>query len=119
MQTRRRVAAATLILAAAGVMLDAQQPPRFQAGVDVVPVDVTVVDSGGRQVQDLMPADFTVRIEGQPRRVISAEWISLVTERPQASAAVGSANVASTCRARSSRERRRKRCGTSAGEYSP
>lgn len=83
----RRLFAASLILATAFVIVDAQQTPRFQTSVDVVPVDVTVVDGGGRQVQDLTPADFTVRIEGQPRRVISAEWISLVNERPQPAAA--------------------------------
>jgi VWFA-related protein len=79
--------AAIVILATAGAMVGAQQTPRFQSGVDVVPVDVVVVDGGGQPVQDLRLADFTVQIDGQPRRVVSAEWVSLVTERPQAAAA--------------------------------
>jgi len=55
------------------------QLPRFQASVDVTSIDVTVVDSGGRPVMNLQPADFTVRIQGIARRVVSAEWVSLVT----------------------------------------
>ena len=68
--------------------LSAQQPqtPVFRAGVEVTSVDVGVVDGRGRPVTDLTPEDFTVRIDGQPRRVVSAEWISLVTPaRPDAS----------------------------------
>src|SRR5207249_570537 len=56
-----------------------QQPPRFQSSVEVTPVDVSVVDDHGQPIRDLAPADFTVRIDGNPRRVVSAEWISLVT----------------------------------------
>src|SRR5207302_8436852 len=55
------------------------QPPRFQSSVDVTPVDVTVVDDRGQPVRDLAPADFVVRIDGNPRRVMTAEWVSLVT----------------------------------------
>ena len=42
-------------------------------------VDVTVVDDGGRPVTNLQPGDFTVHIDGIARRVVSAEWVSLVT----------------------------------------
>jgi VWFA-related protein len=56
-----------------------QPPPRFQSSVEVTPVDVTVVDDRGQPIRDLAPSDFSVRIDGNPRRVISAEWISLVT----------------------------------------
>src|SRR5690349_3409821 len=56
-----------------------QPPPRFKSSVEVTPVDVTVVDDHGQPIRDLTPADFTVRIDGNPRRVVSAEWISLVT----------------------------------------
>jgi VWFA-related protein len=57
----------------------AQQTPRFQSSVEVTPVDVTVVDDHGQPIRDLAPADFTVRVDGNTRRVVSAEWISLVT----------------------------------------
>lgn len=57
----------------------------FRSGVEVTSVDVGVVDGRGRPVTDLTPADFTVQVDGQARRVVSAEWISLVTPaRPDA-----------------------------------
>ena len=66
--------------------LSAQQtsPPRFQSGVEVVPIDVTVVDDRGRPLPGLTSTDFTVRIDGQPRRVISAELISESTANREA-----------------------------------
>ena len=57
------------------------QLPRFQASVEVTSLDVTVVDSGGRPVMNLQPADFAVRIQGIARRVVSAEWVSLADAR--------------------------------------
>jgi len=58
----------------------AQQPPpkpSFQATVEVTSLDVTVVDDRGKPVSNLTPPDFVVRIDGSPRRVVSAEWIPL------------------------------------------
>lgn len=49
-------------------------------------VDVTVVDAKGTPVRDLRVPEFTVTIDGQPRRVISAEFIS---ERTTSSAEPG------------------------------
>jgi len=54
------------------------QPPRFKSTVDVTSLDVMVVDDHGNPITTLTPGDFVVRIDGNPRRVISAEWISLV-----------------------------------------
>jgi hypothetical protein len=63
-----------------------QRPgPVFRSAVEVTALDVTVVDPEGRPVIDLQPADFTVRVDGKPRRVIRAEWIPLA--RPTTSAA--------------------------------
>ena len=53
------------------------QRPRFQAGVDITSVDVSVVDSDGRPVLGLTPADFNVRIGGAARRVVTADWVPL------------------------------------------
>jgi hypothetical protein len=53
------------------------QRPRFQAGVDITSVDVSVVDGNGRPVQGLTPADFNVRIGGAARRVVTADWVPL------------------------------------------
>jgi VWFA-related protein len=57
-----------------------QQPPpkpSFQASVEVTSLDVTVVDDRGRPVENLTPADFNVRVDGNQRRVVSAQWIPL------------------------------------------
>jgi len=65
---------------AASAGLTAQQPTStFKTGVDLVPVDVSVVDRNGRPVNDLTAADFTLTVDGKPRAVASASYIS--TER--------------------------------------
>ena len=61
--------------------------PRFQTSVDVTSLDVGVVDDRGHPITTLTPADFTVRIDGSPRRVVSAEWVSLVAAPAAAPAA--------------------------------
>ena len=63
-------------------VLSAQQPPKpsFQSSVEVTSLDVTVVDDRGKPVPNLSPSDFVVRIDGNPRRVVSAEWITLAAE---------------------------------------
>src|SRR5438477_1425925 len=52
------------------------QTPSFRAGVEALPVDVTVVDGKGEPIRDLIASDFTVRIDGRPRRVASAQWVA-------------------------------------------
>jgi VWFA-related protein len=55
-----------------------QQPPRFQSSVEVTSLDVAVVDDRGRPIVDLTTADFVVRVDGNQRRVVTAEWVPLV-----------------------------------------
>ncbi len=50
--------------------------PLFRGGVEVVAVDVTVVDDDGAPVTDLQPDDFVLEVEGDPRRIVSAEYMS-------------------------------------------
>jgi VWFA-related protein len=69
------------------VAQDPQQPPRFRSSVEVTSLDVAVVDDRGKPIADLKPADFVVRIDGNPRPVVSAEWISLVTPESASPAA--------------------------------
>jgi VWFA-related protein len=57
-----------------------QQPPRFRSSVELTSVDVAVVDSQGKPLPGLMPGDFTVRVDGKPRAVVSAEWVPLAAE---------------------------------------
>ena len=51
------------------------QAPIFRAGIELVTVDVTALDSNGRQVTDLTAADFQVDIDGARRQVTSAEYV--------------------------------------------
>ena len=55
------------------------QPPRttFKSAVDLVPVDVSVVDKDGRPVATLTAQDFTLSVDGKPRTIASAEFISI------------------------------------------
>src|SRR5258705_5891246 len=55
------------------------QAPRttFKSTVDLVPVDVNVVDKTGRPVSDLAAGDFTLTVDGKPRRIVSAQFISV------------------------------------------
>ena len=63
----------------------AAQTPVFRSSVEVTSLDVGVVDRDGKPITDLTPQEFVVRVDGAPRRVVSAEWVSLVTPpRPEA-----------------------------------
>ncbi len=64
------------------------QTPSFRAGVEALPVDVTVVDDRGQPIRDLLPADFTVRIDGRARRVVTAQWIASGSGAKSASAPI-------------------------------
>src|SRR5688572_32798067 len=86
----------TLVLAvmAGGVSLSAQQQaetpaqgPTFRTGVDVIAVDVAVVDAKGAPVENLLPPDFIVKIDGQPRRVVTAEHFKIDVEAAKREAA--------------------------------
>src|SRR5688500_16679251 len=61
---------------ATALLAQSDQAPVFRSGVEVMEVDVTVVDAKGMPVRDLRAPEFTVTVDGQPRRVISAEFIS-------------------------------------------
>ncbi len=59
---------------------DPDQAPTFRAGVDVTTIDVAVVDGRGRPVEDLRAPEFSVRIDGEARRVVSAELVRVDVE---------------------------------------
>lgn len=82
----RSWAAAGLALALAAspaLPLRAQEPPVFATGVDVVAVDVSVVDKDGRPVRDLGAGDFTMKVGGKPRRIVSVEFVQEGEEAPE------------------------------------
>lgn len=69
------VLAYTVLATLSPVRLAAQRPS-FRAGVEVVLIDVTVVDGTGFPVGDLKPGDFTVTVDGKPRNILSAQFLS-------------------------------------------
>src|SRR6516164_9417840 len=75
------VAFAVLLLAAplcaqtASSSSDQAQQPTFRTGVDVITVDVGAIDGRGQPVTDLHAPEFTVKVDGQERRVISADLV--------------------------------------------
>jgi VWFA-related protein len=54
------------------------QLPVFRSGVELVTVDITALDSNGRQVTDLTAAELEVEIDGARRQVTSVEYIRSV-----------------------------------------
>jgi VWFA-related protein len=56
------------------------QGPTFRTGIDLVAVDVAVIDRRGRPVEDLRAPEFSVKIDGEVRRVVSAELIKVDIE---------------------------------------
>ncbi|HEU4928419.1 MAG TPA: VWA domain-containing protein [Candidatus Krumholzibacteria bacterium] len=77
------VLAATLAVLFAAAHTAAQDPPQaptFRTGVDLVPVDVNVLDRTGRPVPGLEATDFVLTVDGQPRRVASAQYITSVRD---------------------------------------
>ena len=51
--------------------------PTFRSRLDVIAVEVTAVDKQGRPVEDLKPSDFTARVDGRGRPVVSAQFAKL------------------------------------------
>src|SRR5438045_9170738 len=57
-----------------------EQTPTLRSGIELVTVDVGVIDQTGKPVDDLHAADFTVKIDGQVRRVESANLVRIDPE---------------------------------------
>jgi VWFA-related protein len=58
------------------------QPPAttFRTAIDLVPVDVNIIDNSGRPVTGLTAKDFMLTVDGKPRRISSAEYMSTVSD---------------------------------------
>ncbi len=83
--TRRRWSSFGVVIVTAAIVASVraqpqQEPPRFRSGVEVTSIDVAVVDGRGKPIPDLTPADFEIRVDNVNRRVLSADWVPLVTE---------------------------------------
>jgi VWFA-related protein len=53
----------------------AQEQAVFRSGVDLMTVDATVIAASGTPDPDLAAADFVLKVDGQPRRVVSAQFV--------------------------------------------
>lgn len=62
---------AVCVMLTSAIAIGRQDPtPRFKTAVHAVEVDATVLDPAGRPVRGLGAPDFTVRENGEPRRII-------------------------------------------------
>jgi len=83
---RRTALAVVLLVAAVGAQEPSEprqtpvQGPTFRTGVELITVDVAVSDQRGRPVSDLLAPDFVVKIDGEVRRVVSAEHVRIDVE---------------------------------------
>ncbi|HVL68343.1 MAG TPA: VWA domain-containing protein [Vicinamibacterales bacterium] len=64
------LACLSVVAAPGGQTPPPQQPPTFQSGTTLVPVDVRVVDAQGRPITDLQRSDFTVLEDGVPQQIV-------------------------------------------------
>src|SRR5262245_27785813 len=89
MNARRWAGSIAAVVAAGAISVSAgqnaqpqpqPQTPTFKTAIDLVPVDVNVVDNTGRPVTGLSAADFTLSVDGRPRRIATAEFISATQE---------------------------------------
>jgi VWFA-related protein len=83
-QTRRFV---WLVLVLCGTFFRAgaaqqQDLPRFRSSIELTSIDVAVLDDRGRPIADLKPGEFTIRVDGKERPVVSAQWVPLATPEP-------------------------------------
>src|SRR3954466_11254503 len=79
-RTERLAAAAAILCLAIRVAAQSPPPPQkpvFTSVVDVVSVDVTVVDKYGKPVEDLGRDDFTLTVDGQVRKITSAQFVAM------------------------------------------
>lgn len=80
---RARLVALGLLLGSSIALAQTSQQPVFRGGVDVIEVDVSVVNDNGRPVTDLRGPDFNVTVDGQSRRVVSAQFLSMRPTEPR------------------------------------
>jgi len=64
-----------------------EQGPTFRGGIELVMVDVGVSDERGRPVTDLLAPDFVVKIDGDVRKIVSAEQVRIDVEAAKKQAA--------------------------------
>jgi VWFA-related protein len=81
-RVRRALAGVICASAAATVLVFAQQVT-FRSTVELVAVDTQVIDRDGTPIDNLASKDFQVWINGQPRKVVSADRITYPLAQPR------------------------------------
>src|ERR1041384_4614418 len=76
---RRATAVSSLLVISSLIPCASQaqdaQPPVFRSGVELLEVDVNIVDRNGRPIVDLRAPEFSVKVDGQDRKVASSEFV--------------------------------------------
>ncbi len=74
-----RVLPAAACLAAFSVALTAQQQPlpRVRTGVEITPVDITVLDERRRPIRGLTADDVVVRVDGEIQRIAAFHQVEI------------------------------------------
>jgi VWFA-related protein len=72
-----------LLFAAGAAGPQTPDPPAFPASVNAVAIDVMALDAEGLPVTDLRPHEFVVKLDGTPRRVVSARYRSYAGQAPR------------------------------------
>lgn len=79
MTPRAAAASLTVIALAATTLAQEPQRPTFSSRVELLTVDVSALAEDGTPIEGLSPSDFTVRVDGVARRVVSADFLRLDT----------------------------------------
>lgn len=69
-----KAAIAIAALFPAVVLAQSGQPPQFRSGIQLITLEANVRDAQGNPVKDLQASDFTVLIDGKPRKVVFAQF---------------------------------------------
>lgn len=56
------------------VLAQSGQRPQFRSGIQLITLEATVRDASGAPVTDLTPSDFSVLVDGKPRKVVFAQF---------------------------------------------
>lgn len=70
-----RFAAAFAVSAVVSAAAQQPQQPVFRSGVDLVTIDVTVIGSNGKPIDDLTADRFQLRVDGVSRRIVRAVYV--------------------------------------------
>lgn len=80
MKTLRTFVAAVVL----GLVWEPAAAQVFRSRVDLVTVDATVTGPDGRVIDGLSAADFSLQIDGETRRVVSAQYVEFARPEPGA-----------------------------------